>query len=74
MDWVLYGVEPYTSEHAQYLRDEEVVLPSGISLDVDSSKGRMDVAFLRYLLQFFHKILQPALRRVTEMIPVNVKQ
>ena len=64
VDWVSYGVEPYSSEHAQYLIDDEVVLPSSISMEMDTSKARMDVAFLRHLLYFFHRTLQPALKKV----------
>lgn len=64
VDWVLYGVEPYSSEHAQFLQDEDTTLPSSISMEMDTNKGRMDIAFLRHLLHFFHKTLQPALRKV----------
>ena len=64
VDWVVYGVEKYTSEHAQYLQNRELSLPLSISLEVDISKVAMDVAFLRHLLNFFYKALQPALRKV----------
>ncbi len=65
VDWVVYGVEKYTSEHAQYLQDRNLSLPSSISLEVDVNKVAMDMAFLRHLLGFFHRVLQPALRKVS---------
>ena len=65
VDWVVYGVEPYTTEHAQFLLDDEVTLPSNITLDMDASRVRVDVAFLRYLIGFFHRALQPVLRKVS---------
>ena len=64
VDWVVYGVEKYTSEHAQYLQDKDLSLPSKISLEVEISKVATDTAFLRHLLSFFHRALQPALRKV----------
>ncbi len=64
VDWVVYGVEKYTSEHARYLQKKDLALPSSISLEVDVTKVAMDAAFLRHLLSFFHRALQPALKKV----------
>ena len=64
VDWVACGVDPYSSEHAQYLLDDEVTLPSSISLEAAADKTRMDVAFLRYLFHFFHKTIHPVLKKV----------
>lgn len=72
VDWVVYGVEPYTAEHAQYLLDQEVTLPSSIALDQDTGRVRVDMAFLRYLLGFFHRALQPALKKVRKRVTLGI--
>ena len=60
----MHGVEPYTTEHAQYFQDEEVVMPTTIVLDSEANVVQTDVAFLHFLLNYFHRALQPVLRKV----------
>ena len=68
VEWAMHGVEPYTSEHAQYLQDEEVVMPATIVLDHEANIAQADVAFLHFLLNYFHRALQPLLRKVHSYI------
>ena len=60
----MHGVEPYTSEHAQYFQDEEVVMPTSIVIDPEANVAQADVAFLHFLLNYFHRALQPLVRKV----------
>lgn len=64
VEWAMHGVEPYTSEHAQYFQDEEVVVPISIVIDPEANVAQADVAFLHFLLNYFHRALQPLLRKV----------
>ena len=64
VEWAMHGVAPYTSEHAQYFQDEEVVMPTSIVLDPEANVIQADVAFLHFLLNYFHRALQPLLRKV----------
>ena len=64
VELVIYGVPPYTSEHAQYFQDEEIVMPTNVVLDYDAKVAQADVAFLHFLLNYFHRALQPLLRKV----------
>ena len=70
VDWALYGVKPYTTEHAQCLLEmnEEDSLPTNISLTSQASIVEMDVAFVRFLLLYFHRALVPVLRKVGMLI------
>ena len=72
VEWAMYGVEPYTSEHAQYFQDEEVVMPTSIELDPEANVAQADVAFLHFLLNYFHRALQPLLRKVHYMYNMYV--
>ena len=58
-----YGAEPYASEHAHYFQDE-VVMPTTIVLDPDANIAHANVCFLHFLLSYFHRALQPLLRKV----------
>lgn len=60
----MHGVGPYTSEHAQYFQNEEVVMPTSIELDPEANVTQADVAFLHFLLNYFHRALQPLLKKV----------
>jgi hypothetical protein len=64
VEWAIHGVQPYTSEHAQYFQDEEVVMPTNVVIDPDANVTQTDVAFLHFLLNYFHRALQPLLRKV----------
>lgn len=66
VDWALYGVNPYSTEHAQYLADmgEEDTIPTSISLASRTNIRQVDVVFVRFLLQYFHRALIPVLRKV----------
>ena len=68
VEWAMHGVEPYTSEHAQYFLDEEVVIPTSIVLDQEASIAQADVAFLHFLLNYFHRALHPLLRKVHNVL------
>ena len=72
VEWAMHGVEPYTSEHAQYFQDEEVVMPTSIVLDYEANIAQVDVAFLHFLLNYFHRALQPLLRKVHIMYGKHV--
>lgn len=71
VEWAIHGVEPYTSEHAQYFQDDEVTMPTSVVLDQEASIAQADVAFLHFLLNYFHLALQPMLRKVI-VIPIPV--
>ena len=63
VDWAMYGVETYTSEHARYFA-KGVTMPSGVEYNPQAHAALFDAAFLRFLLHYFHKALQPRNTRV----------
>ena len=63
VDWAVYGMEPYTAEHAQHFKDG-VSMPTGINYSSGIRTALVDVRFTRFLLHFFHKALLPAVRKV----------
>ena len=67
VEWLTFGVEPFKSEHVQYL-EKGVALPANISLETDMTMAQADVAFLSYLLHFFAKAVQPAIRKVVSLV------
>ena len=64
VEWSIHGVPPYTSEHAHYFQDDDVVMPTTIVLDHEAKIAQADVTFLHFLLNYFHRALQPLLRKV----------
>jgi len=64
VDWTMYGIEPFTSAHAEYFNnDNEVSMETSISLDEEVLIPEMDVNFTKFLMSYFHKILHPAVGR-----------
>ena len=66
VDWTIHGIDGFTSAHAQYFTtDNNVPMPTSISLNEDVSIAEMDVNFTKYLISYFHHLLnQSMLRRV----------
>ena len=65
VDWTMYGIEPLTSEHAQYLTDDNITVPTSISLNKDITIAEMDVNFVQFLIGYFHKLLHGVVKKVS---------
>lgn len=65
VEWTMYGIEPFTSEHAQYLTDDNITVPTSISLNKDVTIAEMDVNFVQFLICYFHKLLYGTIRKVS---------
>ncbi len=58
VDWVMHGIESFTSAHAQYFTDDDniVAMPASISLSDDITIPDMDITFTKFLISYFHKL------------------
>ena len=63
VDWAMYSVEIYTTEHARYFT-KGVTMASGVEYNPQAKAALFDAAFLRFLLHYFHRALQPRNARV----------
>ena len=75
VDWIIHGIEGFTSAHAQYFTttDSNVPMPTSISLSEDVSIAEMDANFTKYLISYFHRLLnQSVLRRVWAFIHTHM--
>lgn len=59
----MYGVEPYTTEHARYFL-EQVAMPTAVTFDPQAKTAPMDIAYVRFLLHYFHRALLPMVKKV----------
>lgn len=70
VDWVVYGVQHFTSDHAHYFL-EGMSMPVEITFDPRTSVGAVDVKFTKYLLWYFYQTLIPVVRKVRVNAKLN---
>ena len=64
VDWIVHGVEPFTSDHA-HLFAEGHTIPKMITFDRKALAGSMTTSFVRFVIHYFYRAILSIVKKVS---------
>ena len=64
VDWIVHGVEPFTSDHA-LLFAEGHTIPKVITIDRKTLVGSMTMSFVRFVIHYFYRAILSIVKKVS---------
>ena len=73
VDWIVHGVEPFTSDHA-LLFAEGHTIPKVITFDRKALAGSMTTSFVRFVIHYFYRAILSIVKKVSLLIYYKVNR